>query len=231
MSNARNVSKLSALAAHITNLIGLSNAKASIDSKVAEVIVIPPAVLPGTVFDYAGTTAPEGYLFIHGQAVSRTTYAALFAVIGTTYGAGDGSTTFNLPDARGRVVAGKDDMGGSAASRLTNSGTGNSGINGATLGATGGTDRHTLTTGQLASHSHGSITDAYGAVSDYNSSSAPPAASTWAMSSAEYNGANGRYTGKQFTLTSTTRATSSAGTGEAHPNVQPTIVLNKIIKT
>ena len=53
--------------------------------------------------DYFGTTAPVNYMFADGSAVSRTTYADLFAVIGTTYGAGDGSTTFNLPDKRSRV--------------------------------------------------------------------------------------------------------------------------------
>jgi len=55
----------------------------------------------GTVLPFAGSTAPEGWLICQATAVSRTTYAALFAVIGTTYGTGDGSTTFNLPDMRG----------------------------------------------------------------------------------------------------------------------------------
>ena len=67
----------------------------------------------GEVVPFAGSTAPAGALFCYGQTVSRTTYAGLFAVIGTTYGVGDGSTTFNLPDLRGRVAAGKSDMGGS----------------------------------------------------------------------------------------------------------------------
>ena len=84
-------------------------------------------------------------------AVSRATYSDLFAAIGTTYGAGDGSTTFNLPDLRGRVAAGRDDMGGSAANRITNGG---SGIVGTTLGAAGGAETHTLTTAQIPSHSH-----------------------------------------------------------------------------
>lgn len=55
------------------------------------------------VSDFAGTSAPTGWLLCDGTAVSRTTYAALFAVISTVYGVGDGSTTFNLPDGRGRV--------------------------------------------------------------------------------------------------------------------------------
>ena len=60
----------------------------------------------GSIKMYAGTTAPEKWLFCRGQAVSRTTYAKLFEVIGTTYGAGDGSTTFNLPDLRDRMPIG-----------------------------------------------------------------------------------------------------------------------------
>ena len=57
----------------------------------------------GVVVPFAGATAPDGYLLCYGQAVSRSTYSDLFAAIGTTYGAGDGSTTFNLPDLRGRL--------------------------------------------------------------------------------------------------------------------------------
>ena len=61
---------------------------------------------PGTVAAFAGSAAPEGWLLCDGSAVSRTTYADLYAAIGTTYGAGNGSTTFALPDLRGRVPAG-----------------------------------------------------------------------------------------------------------------------------
>lgn len=106
----------------------------------------------------AQSTPPPRCIYAAGQAISRTTYAALFAVIGTTYGAGDGSTTFNVPDARGRAIFGRDDMNGSAASRLTSA---VSGVNGAALGATGGDQRvpshtHPVTD---AGHTHG-LTDA-----------------------------------------------------------------------
>lgn len=57
----------------------------------------------GCGYDYFGTTAPNGYMFADGSAISRTEYAELFAIIGTTYGTGDGSTTFNLPDKRSRT--------------------------------------------------------------------------------------------------------------------------------
>ena len=63
----------------------------------------------GAVMYFAGQTAPSGWLKANGAAVSRSTYAALFAAIGTTYGAGDGSSTFNLPDLRGEFVRGWDD--------------------------------------------------------------------------------------------------------------------------
>jgi microcystin-dependent protein len=62
---------------------------------------------PGSLSEYAGASAPPGWLFCDGTAISRTTYATLFGIIGTTYGAGDGSTTFNLPDMRGRMPVGK----------------------------------------------------------------------------------------------------------------------------
>lgn len=100
------------------------------------------AIPAGMVVDFAGGTAPSGWLLCYGQAVSRTTYSALFGAIGTTWGTGDGSTTFNLPDLRGRVRAGRDDMGGTAAGRLTNALTGNPGLDGTSLGAAGGVDRY-----------------------------------------------------------------------------------------
>lgn len=62
----------------------------------------------GTILAFAGQTPPDGYLECNGQAVSRTTYAALFAAIGTTWGSGDGSTTFNLPELRGEFLRGWD---------------------------------------------------------------------------------------------------------------------------
>jgi hypothetical protein len=107
----------------------------------------------GAVTAFAGSVAPTSWLLCAGQAVSRTVYAPLFAVIGTTYGSGDGSTTFNLPDLRGRTVAGEDDMGGTAANRLTSGG---SGITGTTLGSTGGSETVTLTSAQsgVPAHSH-----------------------------------------------------------------------------
>jgi hypothetical protein len=74
-----------------------------------EVIGVAPVNFPtGCVLPYAGTTAPEGWLLCDGSAVSRTDYAGLFAVLGSTHGQGDGSTTFHIPDLRGRFVRGVD---------------------------------------------------------------------------------------------------------------------------
>lgn len=105
----------------------------------------------GTVVSFAGSAAPSGWLLCDGSAVSRTSFSDLFSTIGTLYGAGNGSTTFNLPDLRGRTVFGLDNMGGTAANRLTTT----SGISSNnTLGASGGSQSITLATTNLPSHNH-----------------------------------------------------------------------------
>lgn len=117
----------------------------------------------GTVKMYAGAAAPAGYLPCQGQAVSRTTYAALFAVIGTGFGAGDGSTTFNLPDLRDRVPMGASasralgSTGGSLSATTASAGTHTHGASSSSAGAHshgGGTGATTLTTMQMPSHTH-----------------------------------------------------------------------------
>lgn len=93
----------------------------------------------GSVTQWLTDTAPTGWLLCQGQAISRTAYAALFALIGTTYGAGNGTTTFNLPDLRGRVPVGK-----STDTEFN------------ALGKTAGTKTHTLTTAEMPAHNHAS---------------------------------------------------------------------------
>lgn len=154
----------------------------------------------GTVVPFAGATAPGGWLFCYGQAVSRTTYKTLFVAIATTFGVGDGSTTFNLPDLRGRVVAGQDDMGGSSANRLTGA---SGSVDGDVLGGTGGAETHTLTEAQMPAHTHSvDITSTGGSLS-----------------------MDGAGTAQHASV-----VTGSTGGGGAHNNVQPTIILNMIIK-
>lgn len=90
---------------------GESNAKLMTPARVKEAIEAqtPPALPTGSFIYYGGTDVPEGYLLCNGANVSRTTYAALFAVIGTKYGEGDGSSTFTLPNLDGRVLQGTTD--------------------------------------------------------------------------------------------------------------------------
>ena len=176
---------------------------AKLDSAAVSVLMPTSTILP-----YAGSAAPTGYFLCDGSAKSRTTYAGLFAIIGTTYGVGDGSTTFNIPDLRGRVIAGQDDMGGSSANRLT---TAKSGINGDNLGAFGGLEDHLLTAAQsgLPAHKHtvGSQTNGQMVT---GSLSVTRTGSTY-QSSDPIGGAQ--------------------PASSAHNNVQPTIILNYIIKT
>jgi microcystin-dependent protein len=108
----------------------------------------PAGLIPlGSGIEYWGPTAPSSNFAIpYAQAISRTTYAPLFAIFGTTFGAGDGSTTFNLPDVAGRLRIVKDNISGSPAGRVTTAG---SGIDGTTLGATGGAQTVTLARANL----------------------------------------------------------------------------------
>lgn len=111
----------------------------------------------GTALDYSGTTAPNSnFVLAYGQCISRTTYSAYFSLVGTTFGACDGSTTFGVPDLRGRAVFGKDNMGGSAAGRIGNIVAGS--FSGTSLGAAGGEEAHTLSTSTMPSHTHSGTT-------------------------------------------------------------------------
>ena len=156
-----------------------------------------------SIVPFAGVTAPTGWLFCDGSAVPRSTYSALWTAVGTTaspYGLGDGSTTFNLPDLRGRTIAGKDILVvGSFANRLT------AAINSQNLGANGGAQTHIITVPEMPPHNHTITTIIDGTSTGLKSD------------------ATGEIIG--------TSTTSTVGGGIAHNNVQPTIVLNYIIKT
>src|SRR6266540_96180 len=149
----------------------------------------------GGMLEFTGTTAPNSsFVLPFGQAISRTTYAAYFAMVGTTYGAGDGSTTFNVIDKRGRVSAGKDDMGGSATSRITTAG---SSVDGATLGASGGAQNVTIAQANLpavtltttvaagqGSHHHGVLGDNVSSGNQFMTQSSSSNASNYATTDA-----------------------------------------------
>ncbi len=109
------------------------NFHAAIDAAIAAVAA-SAVVPPGTILDFAGSAAPTGYLFCQGQAISRATYSTLFTAIGTTFGVGDGSTTFNLPDTQERFKLGRKTSGSYQ-----------------TLGQTGGALDHTHS---IAAHQH-----------------------------------------------------------------------------
>ena len=96
----------------------------------------------GIIFPFAGQSAPEGYLICAGQEVSRLEYASLFEVIGELYGSGDGQTTFNLPDLRGRMPLGKDNMNEQSANRVEN-------MQADSLGGAAGEENHQLSPSEL----------------------------------------------------------------------------------
>jgi microcystin-dependent protein len=185
----------------------------------------------GELIPFSGLTAPELTVLPYGQTLSRTTYADLWAFAQTEiaagnsfYNNGNGTTTFGVGDLRGRVIAGKDDMGGSAASRLTTAATG---FTTTTLGAAGGAETITLTTAQIPSHSHA------------NTLNDPGHAHTTTASSGNAGlnaGIGGTTVAGPVSTSSTIASTTgisinnaSAGSGNAHGNVQPTMICNYIL--
>lgn len=183
----------------------------------------------GVVLAYAGATAPKGWLACDGAAVSRSVYGALFAALGTTHGAGDGSTTFNLPDCTGRSIYGKE----ASETRIT---TAVSGVNGGTLGAAGGAQSVTISTGQLPASglsipglSIPSLSVS-GSFTSYNSSDVTPNRIQNASVNTGGDTTAIAVTGSTGTGTTGTGTTGNMGTGGALNKLGPTIILNYIIK-
>lgn len=193
---------------------------------------------------WAAGSIPAYTLLPYGQSILRASYPDL-ATIDTASGTPHGVVASNIvmPDYRGRIGAGKDDMGGAAANRIT---VAVSGVSGATLGAVLGAEGITLTTGQLPAHSHG-VTGAPG-ISDPGHGTTLSTSVTWIHGGSNtvtgisyvetFTGghdpgtmpitANAASTGITATLGSL--ATANAGSGSAHQNVQPTIIVNKLMR-
>ena len=158
----------------------------------------------GAVVPYAGSTAPPNWLLCDGASYSTATYANLFAAIGYTHGGSGG--TFKVPDMRGRAAFGKDDMGGTAANRISSSGA--PGMDGTILGEVGGDEEHALVEGELAPHEHD-----MGNQQGFN------------IGGAEFIANIG-----QNDPPGSGRNTGSTGDGDPHNNMPPAIVLNYIIR-
>lgn len=181
----------------------------------------------GSVQMFAGASAPAGWLIADGAAVSRTSYSQLFALLGTTYGVGDGSTTFNLPNLKGKVPVGYDATQGE--------------FDG--LGEAGGAKTRTLTTTELPAHAHvvpshsHTASTGIAAVPAEMSTSSDGGTGYQAVQKGTNNGDSG-YTirGSEHTHSVTVNAqgafwSESTGSGGAFGIIQPYLTLNFIIKT
>lgn len=180
----------------------------------------------GTIIDWPGVSAPTGWLLLYGQVVAQATYPGLYAIISTTYNTGgEGAGNFRLPDCRGRIGVGKDDMGGSAANRITNA---VSGITGTTLGANGGEQGHTLVTGEIPAHNHTATDSGHTHGLHVSVSQAFTGGAAGASSALVTPNAAGTAYGNTDSGTANV-TTANTGGGGAHNNVQPAIIFNKII--
>lgn len=181
----------------------------------------------GSVFQFAGTSAPSLHQLCYGQTigdvgsgadVENANYETVFDIVKNAYGNagtevfGSGDTVL-MPDCRGRVAAGQDDMGGSSANRLTNQ---SGGVDGDALGDTGGSETHTLTTAQ--------VPDLNIDANYWNSASAPSGANH-----DDTSRVSGGIGGGLSPRVNTTVTGATNGGGGAHNNVQPTIIFNTIM--
>ncbi len=180
----------------------------------------------GSVTDYAGSSAPTGWILCYGQNVPRASYPLLFAAIGTTYGAGDGATTFGLPDLRGRAIYGKDNMGGSAASRLT---TTYFGTDPTVLAAVGGSQSSSLSTTHLPPYTPSGTNSSISVSGSFNGFIVSNTFQTGTAVNPCVYGTNGTIpisaTGPAPTFTGVAQGGLSTG----FTNVSPGMVMNKII--
>lgn len=219
---AKTEAKAADVMADLNALVTAVNGKLDLENLAES---IRNALLPtGAVIQVALVSAPTGFLLCQGQEVSRTTYAALFAKIGTTFGAGNGTTTFNVPDLRGRTAVGVD----AAAGRLTANNT---------LGAGAGEEKHTLTIGEIAAHFHNLNANTGGeSATHYHTLSLliqnGYAATAGGKTAYTGGGSEGFTSTEQGSHVHNINAnTDTRGSGEAHNNMPPYTVLNYAIKT
>lgn len=185
----------------------------------------------GAGFDFWGPAAPNSsFAFPFGQAISRTTYASLFTLFGTTYGTGDGTTTFNLPDKRGRITAGKDNMGGPASFRL-GSGAGFQ-ADPTVLGAVGGVETKTLVTANLPPYTpSGTVASAVSTlINSTGISYQNGGTGAWMTVPDGFSSNLGKQNMAGITVASTFTGAAQGGTSAAVGVVQPTIISNYIIR-
>jgi microcystin-dependent protein len=177
------------------------------------VLLTTPANPIGTINMYASTTVPSGWLLCDGSAVSRTTYSSLFNIIGTTYGVGDNSTTFNIPNLQNRMPICR--------------GTGSF----ATLGSTGGAETYTLTTTELPAHTHYIGNNSYGGVGIGDDVVMTNVNNTMYLGGDFGNNTDRYRMSGSTSITANAGLSSSTGTGTAFNKMSPYIVINFIIYT
>lgn len=202
------VANLNALVAGVNTVDTAQIASGSVtQAKLADGVFAPI----GSIMQYAGSTAPTNWLLCDGDAVSRSTYADLFTALGTTYGSGNGSTTFNVPNLKGRAPVGRD----SGQTEFDS------------LGETGGAKTHTLTTSELAAHNHG-VTDP-GHAHDLVTVGPGTAGTANVLEDRALRDFYEQRGGLVYSNT-TGISIQNAGGGGAHNNLQPYLVLNYIIR-
>lgn len=185
------------------------------------------AIPVGSTVQYAGSTPPSKWLLCYGQQISRSTYSDLFTMIGTAFGAGNGTTTFNLPDCRGRSIAGKDDMGGSNAARLSS-------ITATVLGAVGGEEDHTLTAAECptltgTTSTDGAHTHTLGGATNLFRFTSSGGTGNGDISPVTYSSVN--ITVDSGGAHTHDVAVNTTSTSTSHINMQPSIIFNTIIYT